>query len=90
MTKLQDHKQKSPNRAEMGFSKTIHQDIVNSTYFNMILTNQECAKFCCELLEQFDSLLNQYTSDNPSVFKGSELNVFISLYNLNNENIKRS
>ncbi len=74
-------KKKSPTFAESSLSENIHLSSVNSIYFNMILSNDECAKFCCDVLRTFDDLLNKYHSDNPHAYKGHELDVFISLYN---------
>ena len=70
---------KSPTFAESSLPENIHLSSVNSIYFNMILSNDECASFCCEVLRTFDDLLNKYCPDNPHAYKGHELDVFISL-----------
>lgn len=77
---MNDQNEISPNLAERGSSENIHQDIANNPYFNMIITNLECALFCCAVLEQFDDLLERFCPDNPRVYKANELDLFISLH----------
>ena len=82
---MNEHKRKCPTLAESGISKTIHLDPVNNPYLSMILTNQECAIFFCEVLQTLDDLLNQFCASSPQIYKGNELEAFIALYNLRNE-----
>ena len=79
---------KSSTFAEPSYSENIHISDVNNSYFNMIMNNDECMNFCCEVLRVYDDLLNKYCFDNPHAYKGHELEVFFTLYNLNQGGVK--
>lgn len=81
--------QKSPNRAETGFSENIHSAAMNDAYLSMILKNPKCLAFCCDVLERYECLLQRFTPSDPFVYRGNEVDAFIALSNieksLNNE-----
>lgn len=74
--------QRSPNRAETGLSENIHLRAANDTYRIMISENQLCEKFCIEVLERFDLLLERFLPNSNPRFNGNELDVFVALVNL--------
>ena len=43
-----------------GRSKIIQLETLNSLYFSMILSDSECAIFCCQILDHFESLMNKH------------------------------
>ncbi len=81
--------QKSPNRAETGFSENIHRSTMNRLYTNMILENPKCLDFCCDVLQRYECLLQRFSSDNPIVYQGNEVDAFVALYNTEKSLIAR-
>jgi hypothetical protein len=82
---MNDQKRKSPYSlaAGTGSSQHIHQyQLVNDTYRNMISDNPLCEKFCIEVLERFDLLLEKFSPNSNPSFNGHEVDVFIALVNL--------
>lgn len=78
-------KQKSPNRAETGFSENIHLLQANNSYFNMILDNEECALFCCDVLRHFDDLLNKHVIGRPYIAPKDRIAFYLQLSMTNKE-----
>ncbi len=74
---------KSPNslQAISGFSENIHSSPMNSPYLNMIFENPKCLDFCCDVLQRYECLLQRFSSDNPIVYQGNEVDAFVALYN---------
>ncbi|MFQ3246472.1 MAG: hypothetical protein ACI9SP_003124 [Arenicella sp.] len=82
---MNGQKQKSPYSlaAGTGFSENIHQQkSANNQYHNMISNNPDCQRFCAQLLERFDGLLERFSPNSPHVYQGRELDAFIALVNL--------
>jgi hypothetical protein len=77
------HKQKRPTIAGSGTSKSIHLQQANNPYFNMILDNEECVLFCCEILQHFDDLVNKHWIGDPVIDKAQRLNLYLALAKLN-------
>lgn len=75
-------KQKSPNLAETGFSKIIHSATMNKTYLTMIRENPKCLAICCEFLDRYEELLHRFLPSDPCVYRGKELDAFITLSNI--------
>jgi len=74
--------QKSPNRAETGYSNIIHVDTANNSHINMILNNRQCLAFCCDVLERYEYLLQRFAPDNPRAYSDNEVDVFLALSNI--------
>ena len=77
------HKQKRPTIAGSGTSESIHLQQANKLYFNMILENEECALFCCEVLEHFDDLINKHWVGDPVIEKSQRHNLYLALAKMN-------
>ena len=76
---MNQYKQKSPNRAETGFSNHIHSSTMNNQYSNMILENSICLKFCCDILRKYEELLQKYEINTPFGDSEDQLNSFLAL-----------
>jgi hypothetical protein len=72
-------KQKRPTIAGSGISKNIHLDQANDVYFNMIMENTECARFCCDVLRNFDELLNKYWIGDPCIEESNRIRLYLAL-----------
>ena len=79
---MEDHKEKSPNRAETGFSENIHLASVNNPYLSMIFDNPKCQAVCCEFLARYEELLQKFEPSDSRVYQGNAIDAFIALSNL--------
>ena len=73
---------KSPNWEERGSSQNIHNGRVNKQYFSMILANQECQYFCCEVLMHLDSLINKYCQGDLTIERSKRVDMYLALASL--------
>lgn len=70
---------KSPTIAGSSSSESIHLQLANDPYFNMIVGNEECAAFCSEMLSHFESLVNEYLAHDAVIEREQRLNLYLAL-----------
>ncbi|HAU67125.1 MAG TPA: hypothetical protein DCW52_01870 [Gammaproteobacteria bacterium] len=71
-----------------GRSKIIQLETLNSLYFNMILRDSECAIFCCQILDHFESLMNKHYKGEPKIERSKRVDTYLALASLDKRGLK--